>query len=306
MKILYFSSILLLSIASCDKEQGTTGSETIKPQSGKTSQQASLPALTPQSVSFLRAELNALVLTRTSSGLVTDDSLSKLIAQAPKMLELGVLIDVIAALPDEQLPAFKTHIIDSLKRLAPQRDQSLNPKYEDTLRLAQRLHSSDVAALVFEHLQLAPTYEFPAAPLPNGWGGDAVGAHLTRGVQGLIASTVVESGDTRLMNSYRAELSTVSPKLQRVMIWAMGKSPDIADFELLWSMRSKINDPSVRDTLTRALNAIPVSMERVGRYPEGRQANRSEAARADLEQMATQCRQRLQQSNLVVALTMWD
>jgi hypothetical protein len=266
------------------------------------------PALqTPEANSSnVRASADALILDRAPSGLITEDSLRKLISISPQLLKTGILIDVVGSVPDEQIVSFKDVLLAAVKQLGPKAGEALNPKYPDAVRLAKRLKTPELASIVFDHLKLLPSYRFPTQPLPSGWGDAELSEHSSRGVQGLVASTVVELSNEDIMQRYRSMLRSAPPNLQRVMIWALGRSPDPEDFELLWQMRKQIDDAAELDTLKRALNAIPVSMERVARYPEARQIDRTNLSKAALEALAAKCRQRLNNANMVVSLTIWD
>lgn len=107
------------------------------------------------------------------------------------------------------------------------------------------------------------------------------------------------------MQRYRSLLKAASPGLKRVMIWALGRSPDAEDFEILWQMRQQVTEPAMLDTIRRALNAMTVSMKRVAEYPDS-QTNRSHFTREQLEALAAKNKERLSGANLLVSLTLWD
>lgn len=254
----------------------------------------------------LETKAIALVLTRTQTDRVRDDALAELESLAPQLIEAGILAERLGAVPNEQLPVFRTHLFNALKSLAPQPGKNFDSKkYEATVRLTRELHTTELATLVFEHLKAVPPYIWPEASAPKAWASVELARNAARGTQGLIATTVVEYGDVQTMQSYRNELLSAPPELQRLMIWALGKSPELADFELLWTLRSQVSG-NWSDTLQRALNAIPNSMERVARFPEGGQVNREGLDSSTLEATAAACRLRLKEAEIVVSLTAED
>jgi hypothetical protein len=261
---------------------------------------------THQPDSALLAEAKGLTLKRDASGLITDEALSKLETIAPKLAQEGVLTDAIAAVPLEQLPRFKNLVFESLKMLAPQSGKAFNPKYDKAIRLGEDLDPKKLAPLVFEHLAIAPPYEFPTFELPGGWGDASLAQHAFKGTQGVIATTVVRYGDEALMARYRDQLRTASPQLQRVMAWALSRSSDAQDFEILWKLHSQTNDPAMADTAKRAMNAMARSMEALANDTAAKQTNRSSLSPDELKASANTIRERLKGANLSVQLTVWD
>jgi hypothetical protein len=255
----------------------------------------------------IRDEAIALTLLRTSSGHITHEALTKLKSMAPNLLEADLLIDVLNAVPLNQLPPFTDSVFESVRKLAPKVGQVFNPKYEAAIRLAERLDPKVLAPIVFEHLAIAPPYEFPTFELPGGWGDASLAVHAFKGTQGMIATIVVQYGEDALIERYRNQLKTAPPQLQRVMVWALSRSPDLQDFELLWKTHSQTNNPALADTAKRAMNFIPKRMESLANDdPDLREFSRRGMASNELKSKAKALRERLQAANLVVQLTVWD
>lgn len=298
MKLYSLPLLGLCLLAACDRNEPLHKgpAPTAKPTTGLD--------LSGQGSTTLQASAQGLVLDRTS-GKITDGSLQKLSLIGDDLLSAGLLVDIIGAVPDEQIHEFKGLLISALKRLAPKAGQPLNPQYAGVLRIARRLKAPDVSSIVLDHMMLLPPYHFPTEPLPGGWGSAELSEHSERGVQGLAASTVVEYGDAQAMQRYRSLLNAAYPELKRVMIWALGKSPDPEDFENLWLMRLQVKDTAMQDTIKRALNAMTVSMERVAKYPDS-QIRRSHLTSDQLQAFATKSKERLGSANLLVTLTPWD
>ncbi len=291
----------LASLTACERDHASPPVTQSKPVAQQAKNEA--PASLPQNI---RGEIDALILSRTSSGQLSDDALAKLELLAPRLLELGALIDVLNAVPPEQLPRFTNLVFESVRRLGPKAGQTFNPKYEDAIRLAERLDPKQLAPLVFEDLVTVPPYEFPTSALPEGWGDAELGVHAWKGVQGLIATIIVRYGDNELMERYRNQLKTASPQLQRVMAWGLSRSPDIQDFEILWKLHSQTNNPALAETAKRAMNVIPQTMEALANGSDMRQVNRSRMPPDALRSKAKALRERLQLAKLDTQLTVWD
>ncbi len=262
--------------------------------------------ISPQKVAEVRAQANALILSKSASGQITDDALTKIELMVPKLFEQNLLLEVLRAVPLEQMPRFTNLVFDSVRQFAPKAGQTYDPKYEDAVRLAERLEAKRLAPLVFDHLALAPPYEFPTFELPGGWGDATLGVHLWKGTQGLIAAIVVRYGDHALMSRYRSQLNVATPKLKRVMVWALSRSLDMQDFETLWQIRAQASDPVLADIAKRALNCMPRTMEVFADGNDNERTNRDQLSPSQLKQNADSCRARLRSANLSVRLTIWD
>lgn len=295
MKTSSLTLFVLALVTSCDRNH-----------SSKPVAQQPKNGITASMLQNIRAEADALILSRTSSGQLSNEALTKLESIAPRLLEADVLVDVLSAVPLEQLPQFTDLVFEVVRKLGPKAGQAFNPKYEDAIRLAERLDPKKLAPLVFEHLAVAPPYEFPTSELPGGWGDGSLGVHAWKGTQGLIAATIVRYGDSELMERYRNQLNAASPELQRVMVWALSRSPDTQDFELLWKLHSQTNNPALSDTAKRAMNVIPRTMEALANGADTKETNRSGMSPDELKSKAKALRERLQVAKLSTLLTVWD
>ncbi len=72
------------------------------------------------------------------------------------------------------------------------------------------------------------------------------------------------------------------------------------------SLRPKITDPAMADTLVRALNRITGSMQSVAKYPEITSDARRPKDPEKLLQTAERCKERLEELKLVVKLSFYD
>lgn len=298
------SSLILFVLAlvtSCDRDHSST-----PVASSKHVAQQSKYGIAASMHQSIRAEADSLILSGASSGQLSNEALTKLESMAPRLLEADLLIDVLAAVPLEQMSPFTDLVFEAVKKLAPKAGQIFNPKYEDAIRLAERLDPRKLASLVFDHLVVAPPYEFPAFELPGGWGDATLGVHAWKGTQGFIATTIVQYGDDALMARYRHQLQTATPQLQRVMAWALSRSPDPQDFELLWKLHSTTRDPSLADIVKRAMNVVPRSLEALANDSDAKQINRSGMSPDELKSKAKALRERLQVAKLSTPLTVWD
>lgn len=256
----------------------------------------------------LDGQLRGLISEMTPAGELKAENLAKLVELVPELKSHGLFWKWVGAVPPSQLERFRESILASLRELTPLPGQGFGPKFRNAYRIAGYLCDSEVARIAFEQLPMASPYRFPKKVVLDGWEGGIPydsEAHL-HGDQGLLASTVTEFGDKSTLAAFRENLRQVPPETQRLMIWALGRSSELEDFDLLMSLRSKIVDPGASDTLVRALNRIPRSMERTATYPDTTSPERRPSDPAKMLQTAATCRQRLEELKLVIPLTMFD
>lgn len=243
---------------------------------------------------------------RNSDGLINEESYTKLKALVPQLPAGADYWNIVTAIPAAQRGPFRDSIREALRALTPLASQHDSAIFFNAHLVARELLDPEVAKIALAQLQLAEPYTFPEMPL-KGWPNTPEYAmHIFRGVQGLLCKTVVQSSDNETLSLYRKRLKSETPQLQRVMIWALGGSEKLEDFELLMTLRDKVPDDGTKDTLVRALNGIVASMQRsvdnpAGLPPERRPANPNEVLKATGE-----CRARLERENLIVALGMND
>lgn len=259
-------------------------------------------------VKLMEKRLRELITVKTATGEWTEENLTEFLALVPQLQATGLFWDWVGVIRPSQLGRFREPILSSLRALTPTAGQPVDSGFRNAYRIAGYLRDSEVAQIALEQLPLVPPYHFPKTPPPKDWpGGTAEGLErLFHGDQGIVASAVVEYGDEQTLTGYREMLKAAPPDLQRLLIWGLGRSSELADFDLLMSLRAKVTDPAEADTLIRALNRIPVSMETVAKYPEVTSAERRPEDSKALLQTAAQCKARLAAQNLVVPLTLYD
>lgn len=256
----------------------------------------------------LENQLRGLISERTATGELKEENLAKLVALVPELKSRGLFWKWVGAVPPSQLDRFREAIVSSLRELTLFAGRSFGREIRNAYYVAGDLRDSEVARIAFEQLPMAPAYSFPLKTMPPGWPGGNPDdlEHLLHGDQGLLASTVTEFGDKSTLAAFRENLKQAPPERQRLMIWALGRSSELEDFDLLMSLRSKIVDPGAFDTLVRALNRIPQSMERTATYSDTTSPERRPSDPAKMLQTAAACRQRLAELKLVIPLTMFD
>lgn len=298
---LLLTFVVLVLATSCDSNHSSTPVASSKPVAQQPKHGITAP--TPQN---LRTEADALILSRTISGQLSTEALAKLQSMAPRLLEADMLIEVLAAVPLEQLPWFTDLVFESVGELGPKPGQAFNPKYEGAILLAERLDPRRLAPLVFDHLTAVPPYEFPTFQLPGGWGDAALAQHASKGTQGVIAEIIVRYGDSELMARYRNQMKAASPQLQRVMAWALSRSLDPEDFELLWQLHSQAKDPAFADTVKRAMNVVPRTLRVAASGSDDHVVNRTGLSVDEMRSKAKSLQERLEGAMLSTPLTIWD
>lgn len=254
----------------------------------------------------IRGETDALISSRIASSQESTEALAKLRSMAPRILEEDVLIYFLEGVPVEELPRFTNLVFEAVKMLAPRIGQSFDSKYESAIRLAERVDPRKLAPLVYEHLDAVPPYDFPTFELPGGWGDASLAQHACKGTQGVIATIVVQYGDSELMDRYRNQMKTASPQLQRVMAWALSRSLDPEDFELLWQLHARASDPAFADTVKRALSVVPRTLRSAANGNEVHFVNRTGMSVDEMRSRAESLRERLEGAMLSTPLTIWD
>jgi hypothetical protein len=234
------------------------------------------------------------------------EDLDSLAALVPRLRAAGMFWDAIGAVPAEQLPTFKKAILEELDNLEFQDGSYEFAKLSNAYRVAGWLRAPEVAAIAFGQLQRQKPFVYPQESPVKGWPTARETEYLRRGNQGILAAKVVEYGDNQTMDDYRKMVVSSSNDSQRVLIWALGRSPRLEDFEFLIQLREKIHSPETTGTLIGALNRIPNSMEIVVKSPESTSlGNRPENPEV-LLQTAEACRKRLSEMNLTVEPIAFD
>lgn len=248
-------------------------------------------------------EAIALTRRKTSAGLMTNESLMKFESLAPRLVETKEIAEVLWLVPEEQRRLFADLLFETIRKLAPKAGSPFDPRYEKAIDVGENIDPKRLAPLVFEHLAFAPPYEYPDFELPGGWGDATLAHHYLRGLQGRMAVIIVRHGDSELMESYRNQLNSVSPQLQRVMVWALSRSRDPQNFEVLWKFHSQARPPALADTAKRAMNVIVQSLER---STDMKATNRSGMSSDELKSKAKALRERLQDAKLITEVTIRD
>jgi hypothetical protein len=272
---------------------------TVPPQIGGTEPKSSNP-------DELLKEAGALILTKNGGGKMDKDALARLKAMIPRLRESGALWTVIEMIPTEQRSEFRDTIYESLRSLAPKPGQAIDPEYKSAFETAEFRKDPEVARIALEQLPLVPPYQFPETPLPADWPNARNLVHFTHGYQGMLASMVVLYGDEATMDAYRKALLSAPPGLQRVMVWALGRSAEQPDFDLLMTVQKDAIDAGMRDTATRALNRMISSMRSVAASPEIVSEVRRPSDPPALLKTAAQDEVLLKAKNLTVQLTVYD
>ena len=256
----------------------------------------------------VEARARELIARDPATGELSKERIAALIELVPKLQAHAVFWKWVGVVPPSQLGLFRDAILSSLKALNPTRGQPVDSQFQNAYNTAKSLRDPEVANIALAQLPLVETYRFPETPPPNGWpeGTPENLKRLYHGDQGVLASIVVELSDRQTLSSYRDILKTADPLSQRTLIWALGRSPELEDFDLLMSLRAKVVDPGTRETLVRALNRIPRSMESAAKYPETVPTERRPRDVERLLQTASQCKARLVEHSLVVEPTMYD
>jgi hypothetical protein len=205
-----------------------------------------------------------------------------------------------------QIQKSESPALESLRNLAPIPGRPMDPEYKAAFGQAvffKDPEAAEAARIALAQLPMVPTYHFPEMPLPAGW---PTAEHWDRGYPGLLASIVVELGDKATVDQYRKALSSASPELKRVMVWGLGRSTEQVDFDHLMEIEKSATDAGMRDTATRALNRMIVSMRSAAEYSEMVREARRPKDPAALAKAAAQNEARLKAQNLVVELSPYD
>jgi len=236
------------------------------------------------------------------------DDIRALRELSPELHAHGTFWKWIGTLPPDERAPFRDYIVSYLKELKPAPGQPVDPQFRDAYRIAKELKDPEIARIALQHLPFVDTYHFPKTPPTGGWlDGSIEGIErLAHGNQGIVATTIVELGDRQTLIEYRKFLRKAPPESQRTLVWALGRSTDVEDFEFLMNMRPEMSDPGAKDTLLRALNRIPQSMEAAGKFPENAPLFRRSEDPAGLLKTAAACKARLEAEGLVVDLTLYD
>lgn len=256
----------------------------------------------------IEAYARTLIVRQPGTDELSDDQIVALLTLAPELQARDLFWKWVGAVPAAQVSAFRPAILSSLKALAPKPNRGTDPEFRTGYRIASQLRDPEVAQIALEQLPLVTPYHFPDTPPPPGWmvGNAENVERLAHGDQGVVASTIVKLADRQTLGKYREMLQTAEPLTQRTMIWALGNSIELKDFELLMTMRPRISDPGTLDTLTRALNRIAQSMESASKFTELIPRDRDDLNPEILAQNAASCKAQLAQRDLVVATTFFD
>lgn len=241
-------------------------------------------------------------------GEFTEQGLERIEALIPRLKAAGMLWSELGVVMPHQIGRFRDVILSSLHHLSYD-DGSfyLNSDIKDAYSVAEKLEDPEVAKIALEQLALVKPYQYPKAILPTRSPNSLeAGEHLFRGHQGILAANVVKWGDEATINEFRKILCAASPDSQRVLIWAMGRSPRLEDFEFLIELRKKTDSPEILDTLVRALNRIPREMDTLARYPTSISLKYRPKDPQMLLEVSEACRKRLAEKNLTIELSIYD
>ena len=286
-------------------------------QRGGASRSSSLPASVPTPTmspetaragrpltkSELQALAQVLAISKTDTDEIKQRKIDKVITLLPQLKKAGLFWTKAGAIPASHQDLFRNEILTELRKLKPTPGTPLDPWFREAHLVANRLRESEVARIALEHLPLVPVYRFPAAPPREGWPDDP--ERLAHGDQGIVAATVVDLGDSQTLAQFREMVRTAEPDAQRTLIWALGRSTALEDFEFLMGLRGTLAKQEAEDTLVRALNRIPQEMQSAGKNPESIPGHRSKDTETLLKNAAA-CKARLEAAGLVVELSFYD
>lgn len=194
---------------------------------------------------------------KLENGELSDQSLKQLIELIPK-LKSDVFFAIVANIHPRQAQPFVERIVNELKALSPIASKNENSELRRAYHAIASICDSEVGKVALAQFYVAPPYVFPKDRdfNPFGWPSLPDTEHMEHGLQCMLAKAVVENADEQTIANYREALKSAKTDMQRVMIWALGSSERIEDFDLLMSLRPKIKDEDTLDTLTRSLNKI--------------------------------------------------
>ena len=270
---------------------------------------ASAALQAPDDTFLLTERRKVLFIARGAKSEFDEDALAEIRAMVPRLQAAGMFWDTISALSTLQKGKFRNDILSALRALEPpDTGQKVNREFNDAYRTVEWIQDPEIARIALEKLPKAVPYIFPNTPPPPPWSESTPEGleRLPHGAQGLLATTVVKLGDEATLAKFREQLKEAPPTTQRVMIWALGNSPELADFNLLMALREKITDPGTADTLIRALNKITQSMHTLAESPESFPAERRPKDPKKLLKVAEQCKAHLVELKLIVNLTLYD
>lgn len=238
---------------------------------------------------------------QTDNGLIEENALQELVKMLPALLESGYFNDMLRLVPVSQRAPFRGATLAYLKNLTPAADGPLAEHYREVLHTASWNQDPEIARFLLDRLDQVSAYAIP--PKPKDFDERKVDRetsdYVERGTQGRMARTIVELGDEATLARYREKLLAAPPNARRAMIYALGESHDLVDFNLLTALLPKEANAEIHDELVEALNAISISMWRVSRYPQSVPDDRRPKDPEKLRQTAQQCRDRLQAMGLV-------
>ena len=254
----------------------------------------------------LTDELRQIFSASPAGSKLSEENLSQLSALVPHLIASGRFWDVIGAVPPVQLSHFRDVILSQLENLQYKNGSYVNPQFRNAYRVAHWLGDPEVATIAFKQLLKEKPFVYPRESPVNGWPTAEHTDYLVRGNQGVLATAVVEFGDEKTMQEYRKMLTAVSNDSMRVLIWALGRSTRLEDFELLIRLQEGTQSPEIADTIKRALNRIPMYMENSAKSPESALAGHRPAQSERLLQIAESCRKRLSDMNLAIETSFED
>ncbi len=311
----------LIMITACDRSsKDETRSNTFEdnqqltapPQTSATVPSPQLPVESESKLDIEKEELNIKLRDISGSaykeGEFTEGGLEQLEALIPRLKSAGMLWYALRILMPHQIERFRDIILSSLHDLSY--DDSgfySNSGIQDAYLVAEKLEDPEVAKIALEQLALVKPYQYPKGILPTRSPNSLeAGEHLFRGQQGILAANIVKWGDESTMNEFRKILSAAPPESQRVLIWAMGRSPRLEDFEFLIELRKRTNSPEILDTLVRAINRIPREMNALAKYPTSVSVRYRPKDPQMLLEISENCRNRLVEKNLTIELSIYD
>jgi len=177
-------------------------------------------------------------------------------------------------------------------------------EYHTAVRLIADLRVEEQAANLIEDLTKVPPYHFPEDD-PNPW--DSKNAiHGYKGLQGEIARAVVLIDTPVARDLFRKKLELTSGELRHVLIWSLGQSTNVIDFDYLMEIGARAPTTDEKEWITRSLNRIPLALEQeanrmviLGRDP-------ADPAIQKMQTLSKELRERLKNQGLDKTLSVWD
>lgn len=191
-----------------------------------------------------------------AGGESADDAIRRFRALAPSLAHSNKLAASLYKIPEKERAKLLDLIVPVYEDKSHRGDFD-NEYLTAVFLLRGSTLQPDTMALL-EDIKRVPPYVFPDED-PSPWD-SANAVHLYKGFPGQIALSIISLKTPEAKQQYSAALEGAKGDLRRTMIWALGHSTQIENFDYLMSLYEK-SQGEERLWLAKSLNRIPFSIE---------------------------------------------